>query len=363
MNYATPSDCLGVCSFLTRMGSLAGHVIPGAFFIFYGVLWCLNCIWYHLKTRSAMKASGEARTRTKKEKSSHSASSSFFEFKRDHDLSRKGWIPMTFTRVPIESLFKIFLPALGLMVEAFFNYRSKNGQRHLVAEVYMFRESNGELNDMGKMHHITMYGSFVLSGLIDILTLLVRLPRQTSMLFLSLAFTVEGLLFYFHTLGRDTYNIEIHTLLTYSIFACVVLSMARLFSASNVVINLALGSSILLQGTWFVQAGYILFGGFVKESSGEVDEERQHRYMMFVIACFTWHLIFIALGNVLMWIILSACLRSRILHKRNFRRRGFLASLRQGAAGSEEQNKLIVEEDNEVLENGIEMQHMVETRT
>lgn len=340
------------------MGSLAGHIIPGSFFIVYGSLWCLNFLWYHLKTRSALKASGEART--KREKPPHSASSSFFEFKRDHDLSRKSWIPFTFSRIPVEPLMKVLLPALGLIVEAFFDFRNK----HVVISVYSLRDSNGELNGMGKLHHITMYGSFMLSGIMDLLSLCVRLPRQTSMLFLTLAFTVEGLLFYLHTLERDALNITVHSLLAYAIFACVVFSLLRLFSSNNVVINLGLGSSILLQGTWFVQAGYFLFGGFLDNHSSGDNHEHNHRYVMFVAACYTWHLVLIALYNMVIWISLSACLRSRILHRRTSRRRGFLASLRQGwwqgEGGTEERNKLIVEEEIEGAENEIEMQRVAE---
>lgn len=346
------------------MGSFAGHAIPGAFFIVYGSLWCLNFLWYHLKTKSALKASGEGRR--KREKAS---SSSFFEFKRDHDLSKKSWIPLVFTRIPVEPLIKIIAPMLGVIVEAFFDYRTKNGRKHLVMTVYSVRDSDGGLNDIGKLHHLTMYSSFMLSGIMDLLTLCIRLPRQTSMLFLALSFLVECALFYLHTSSHNELSVEIHTLLTCSIFACVIFSLLRIFNASNVVINLGLGSSILLQGTWFVQAGYFLYGGFLDKPNSKLKpSELNHRYVMFVAACFTWHLLFIALWNMVMWIALSACLQVRVLHRRRLKKRGFLASLRQGwhgGGGDEERNKLIVdsEEANDGEENGIEMQHMAEVHT
>ena len=90
----------------------------------------------------------------------------------------------------------------------------------------------------------------------------------------------------------------------------------------------------------------------------------------------------IALGNVVVWIALSACVRHT---RRPFRRHsgpGIMSSLRRGwnnssrggGAGSEERNKLIVEEEvgegeegvgweGEVRENGIELHHMAESRT
>ena len=357
------------------MGSLAGHAVPGAFFIIYGALWIMNCVWYHLRSKSSQKSSGDSRT--KKEKS---ASSSFFEFKRDYDLSRKSWIPLACTRLPVEPFLKIVLSALGLIVEVFFDYRTgDDGKRHLVMFMYSIWDSKGEMNDTSKLHHITMYGSFMLSGMMDVVCMCVKLPRQTSMMFLSIAFTVEGLLFYLHTMGRDMLNIEIHSLLVYAIFACVAFSVLRIFSATNIVINLGLGSSILLQGTWFVQAGYILFGGFLGDfqidgqsveqvtsqptEASMVEDKAEHRYIMFVVACFAWHLVLVALFNVVVWVLFSLCLRSRVLHRRSFKRRGFLAGLRQGWKDTtpEEQSKLIVEEDE--LENGMEIKRMAETCT
>lgn len=345
------------------MGSFVGHAIPGALFFFYGLLWSLNCIWYYHRTKSTQKASGDARTKREK-----FPSTSFFEFKRDNDLSKKGWIPHTFTRVPIEPLSKIIFPLLGVIVEAFFDFKTEeNGRKHLVMTVYSPWDSKGELNNIGKLHHITMYGSFVLSGVVDLLTLFVRLPRQTSMLFLSFAFTVEGLLFVLHTGGRDELDVVIHTFLTYSIVSCVVFTLLRIINANNVVINICVGSSILLQGTWFVQAGYFLFGGFLdkKNASDNSSFEHSHGYVMFVAVCFTWHLTFIALANMVVWIIISAALRSRVCHRRTLRRRGLLANLRRGlqAEEDEERNMLIVEEANDEMENGIELQHMAETHT
>lgn len=356
------------------MGSLAGHVIPGIFFILYGYMWSFNFLVYHIRTRATQKSSSDPRSRKDR-----SASSSFFEFKRDQDLSKRSWIPFPCTRFPLEPIGKVLFPAVGMMVEAFLDYKTdEEGNRHLIVTVYSPWNADGSLNGMSKLHHITMYGSFMLSGIIDLTILCVKLPKQTSMLFLTVAFVVEGLLFYLHTMGRDLLNVELHSLLFYAIFACVVFSFLRVFSATNLLINLGLGSSMLLQGTWFVQAGYILFGGFMNnhplelskgsqgEYSPEDSDDDSHKYIMFVVACFTWHLVLVALSNVLTWVFLSICLRTRLLHRRNPKRRaGLLTSLRQGWKGGalEEQSRLIVEEENQAGENEIEMKHVTETHT
>ena len=353
------------------MGNLAGHVIPGSFFVLCGILWCINSILYHLKAKPVQNSKGEGEEcRRKKERQPKSpSSSSFFELRRQHDLTHKSWIPITWTRIPVEPLIKILLPMLGIVVETFFDLIYKEGKEQLVFSVYSLKDDNGVLNDMGKFHHILMYGGFMLSGIVDLLSICVKFPKQTSMLFLTLAFGVEALLFSLHTLGRDTFNIEVHFLLLLSILSCVVFTFLRNFYATNIIVNLGVGSSVLLQGVWFIQAGYILFGGFIRESSSTSDK-LHHRYFMFIAACFAWNLFAIAVGNLVLWVAMSACLRSRLLHRRIFRKWTLLSSLKQGLVQvgtggevEEERDRLIVEEANEGSKNEVEMKPFVDTHT
>ena len=355
------------------MGSLAGHVIPGVFFIIHGALWCLNAICYCLKSKSSHKSSKESRSR--KSKLSRSASSLFFEIKHDQSISSKSWIPLSFTRIPIEPILKILFPSLGLLVESFLTYKSDSDGRHVVFETYRVWKDNGEISGMGKLHHITMYAAFMLSGIMDMATLCVRLPQQTSMIFFSLAFTVEGLLFYLHTMGRVALNVEVHVLLFYAILSCMIFSVLRIFTATNLVVNLGLGSSILLQGTWLVQGGYLLYGKFFPGYNEADMKTDRHKESLFVVACFTWHILFVSLYNVVSWIILSVLLKIPLLRWRQRsspKRSGLLAKLWQRhqdqSAESEERDDLIVPEEGEenemeVPSKGIEMPLIAETHT
>lgn len=365
------------------MGSLAGHVIPGVFFFIHGAWWCIISYWYHFRARTKQGGGDTKATRTKK-RERHHAVSSFFEFKRDNDLSRKSWLQIPTTRIPLEPMIKILLPALGVIVEFFFDYQpDASGKKHVVFTMYTIRDDTGNLYGVSKLHHITMYSSFVLSGLIDLLVLCVAFPRQTSMHFFSLAFLVEGFLFYLHTTGRDMLNVEIHSILIYIIMFCVLFSILRNLTPTNLMINLGLANSILLQGTWFMQAGYFLYGGFLDKEKlsvhtdnadgGDDDnghDEGGHMYVMYVAASFSWHLILVALSNLLLWAGMSACFRSRVCqHRKGPRRSGGFLDLRGGGGGAmawqdtaDECNKLIVEEVNE-MEDRTELQEVVETRT
>ena len=202
-----------------------------------------------------------------------------------------------FSRLPLEPIMKLFVCSLGLFEEAFLDY---NDHCEVITIVYHIRKENGELNNLEKLYHISMYSCFLVSGVVDLLSQCTKLPWPTSMLFLSLAFVAEGVMFYFHTMGRDSFNIVNHQMLVYTITSCIIFSLLRLYSPSNLIINLGLGSSMLFQGTWLIQIGYYLFGSFLGNG-----ETITHSHVMLVTSCFMWHMLLIAVGALVLWLLCS----------------------------------------------------------
>lgn len=311
------------------MGSFSGHVLPGSFFAVYGTIWIILAILTHLKSKPnsvPRKKPG----RTKRDQSVMSGMS-FFEYKRDLGLSRKSWLPFpcpVLSRVPIEPIAKIVLSFIGILVEAFLIViKDHDGNAHIVGQVYHIYRNDGYLNGLDKLQHITMYGAFMFSGIIDVLTLLVKFPHQTSPLFLTLAFAVEGILFYFHTGGRNHINIQVHFILTVVIGICVLFAFLRVMYATNLLINIGLGFSILLQGTWFIQAAYFLYppggkGIIMNEMNRQLEGSDEHHAAVMFIACsLTWHVMFIMVGILVLWVILLFVMRSsagrRFLRRRS----------------------------------------------
>lgn len=306
------------------MGSFSGHVLPGSFFVVYGVAWTILAILTHLKSKTSY-VQGKRLNRTKRDPSVTN-SNSFSAYKRDLALSQKSWLPLpcpALSRVPLEPILKIVLPFIGILVEAFLAVvKDHDGKTHIVGSVYHIYQHDGYLNSLDKLQHITMYGAFMLSGIVDIFSLLVKLPHQAPAVFLTLAFLAEGILFYFHTEGRDATNIQIHSILTLVIGVCVLFAFLRVMYATNLLINGGLGFSILLQGTWFIQAAYFLFppggNGIITNElhmDGHHDENNidheHHSAVMFIACTLTWHVIFIMIGILILWIVLFCMMRSR----------------------------------------------------
>lgn len=320
------------------MGSLAGHIVPGVFFMIYGGWWILISFWSHLTTASKPQPAKTSRSKI----DSGSGSTSYADFKRDSKLSRLSYIPQPFcVKVHLEPFIKIALSLFGIVAEVFFRIDTVTGK--FTVEAWSMHETDGSFKELSKFHHLTMYSAFVLSGVVDIVMLFLRLPRHTSKLFLTQAFFVEGILFLFHAWAKDTLNLTAHILLTIAIFSCVVLSGLRMWQSSNLFVNAGLGLSMTLQATWFIQAGLVLFGG------AEWDFE-DHNNAMFITACFVWHLITITSAMLVLYVIMMSCLRSSVKYRRGRRRAPFRSMLPsiplypQNGEDSPERERLIAEE-------------------
>ena len=333
------------------MGSLAGHVLPGVIFLISGINWLILSIISHLKHN------------TRQQKSKRE-SVSFLKCKHDHELS---YIPLPCCPcIPAEPIIKIILPSVGIVAEFFFEI--EDGR--LVATTYSAFREDGTFGGQGKLHHITMYSAFLLSGVLDLVSLCVKLPKHTTQLFLSMAFWVEGILFYFHTGGRADFNVHMHFTLTVVIFFCAVVSMLRMVQTTNFFINISFAFGLLLQGTWFIQAGVALFppsgkawdqGTHSNDHMENSDDESGHNAIMFMSACFTWHIMGIALFALVSWVLLRCLLQSKTVFKEG------TLKLRSSSdwMENEEQEKLInVESDNPATPAAtIELHEVKETTT
>ena len=312
------------------MGSFAGHVLPGSFFVFHGFVWIILAMMTHLKS----KAGGIQGRKVKRDHPVNDGTS-FFEYKRDIGLSRKSWLPLPcspFSRVPIEPIIKIVLPFIGILAETFLQVvKDHNGNPHIIGRIYHIYQSSGYLSQLDKLQHITMYSAFLVSGIVDILTIFIKFPHQTSALFLALAFLTEGILFYFHAGGRDSVNIQIHFIVTLVIGVCVLFAFLRTMYATNLFINLGLGFSIFLQGSWFIQAAYFLYppsgkGVIVNEMNNHHEEgtdQEHHAAVMFIACTLSWHIMLIMIGMLILWVTLLLVMRSRV-GRRFLKRRGIM---------------------------------------
>ena len=255
------------------MGSLGGHVITGVFFLIYGSWWILASIWLHISAKFNLKSRRIG----------------------DDNINSKSYIPFCCApRWPVEPVLKIFFSTMGVCMEAFF-VTEKNG--HVKAEVWQMYDEHHQFNGLVKLHHITMNCCFIISGIVDLLSLCNQYPKRTSQLFLALAFLVEFIVLYFHIDdNRHALDILVHIFLIFSVTCCLMFSLLRMWQTTNILINSGLAVGLTLQGTWLIEIGIVVYA---KKWKGTMNEN------MFLVACFVWHFMSIIIVMFILYTIMQ----------------------------------------------------------
>jgi len=219
------------------MGSLHGHLVPGSMFIMLSVWWFIGEILQ--KTRPNATACTN-RTRGKQRSTEIPSLWYFCPCAR-------------LAKFPAEPLIKVVFAVLGIL-----------GELPGSNATSLF-DSNGELvpSHVDNYAHSMMYGFFGLTGVVDLVIWynVLPLPPKFEYLVFSLAFWIEGFLFFFHLDGRDELNVRLHTILYIIIFVTAAVFLSAVFSDQFIPFMGFLKAYLIsLQGSWFFQTGFVLFG-------------------------------------------------------------------------------------------------------
>ena len=193
---------------------------------------------------------------------------------------------------PLEPILKIALPLGGCLCELtaakFSLYSSKQDQTH-------------RLHNVNNFAHCTMYMMFMASGAIDLIGYVSRLPQGTERAFMGLAFSVETFVFGFHLHGRDELDVRCHLLLCMALATCAIFTFLEFHNPSNVIHQITRAMFTVIQGTWFFQVSFILYG--VKPWDPDEDE-----ILELVSVVFFWHvsvsLLVVCLIFVMAWLVI-----------------------------------------------------------
>jgi len=261
------------------MGNFGGHALPGSFFIIFALFWTIQIYRRFFRSLANKSRKGE---------SFRSSTTYPFDFLCGR---AKYW--------EWEGILKILFTTVGGGIEIFTAFK------------------DGKFNHLGNGQHATMFFFFFLSGVIDVTvhshpTLL---PQGVQNLAGTMAFSVEALLFAFHTHDRPSMDVMIHSLLLYSIILCALMPIIELVRPHSALAPLCRAYFVLLQGTWFWQAGFILYNPIPNAVPWDQED---HAQMMIVTMIFAWHmavdfLLILALGLV-MRLAQRCCARASAHH-------------------------------------------------
>ncbi|KAK4292515.1 hypothetical protein Pmani_034725 [Petrolisthes manimaculis] len=266
------------------MGNLGGHVIPGSFLVLFSVWWTFSIFKRYYLCKRATLAEGEGGENGLGVGSGGGGRLESGKSSAGVIYVNTATFPcLCFSHMQLEGVLKITFTIIGIVGEFVTGFKG------------------GKFVNLENAQHIVMYFFFCLNGVMDVLSHY-GAPQPPHMDYVTacLAFAIEAVIFSHHLHGLTSMDIQMHKMLLYLAWGCVVALMAEVYFRRSIVPALIRIYLVLLQGTWFFQIGFILYPPWGME---EWDQE-DHSQMMVVTITFCWHAALVFLFMLLVnWIM------------------------------------------------------------
>ncbi|XP_041350912.1 transmembrane protein 45B-like [Gigantopelta aegis] len=170
---------------------------------------------------------------------------------------------------PVEAYVKMLIGTIGFSVEMIRGFQ------------------NGHLANVGSVQNATMFLLFGVTGVMDLMvSMKTSIPEHVDYFSNVLAFGMYGFLVKCSPQRLPPLDGLLHTLLAYAIFSTVLTLLAEMRYRHNVWSSLARSWTVLCQGTWLWQMGFVQHHPFSSVSSWD---HYSHDHMAVVVMIFTWH--------------------------------------------------------------------------
>ncbi|KMT11444.1 hypothetical protein BVRB_5g107680 [Beta vulgaris subsp. vulgaris] len=210
------------------MGSFKGHIVPGTLFLLVG-LWHMWCSVYRYVT-----------------------SPKTFRI--------RVWNPVPGFGGRLKYL-ELYMVVIGAFIDLCIELVYAPHLKYFVDGIL----NPSHMNNFEHSGMLIMFFIFGLTALISVKTSILPLPDGALTLIAATAFTSEYLLFYFHSTNHKGLEGYYHYILVLLIGLCVITSVAGTLVPSSFPVDLSNSIAITLQGLWFYQTAFTLYGPMMPE--------------------------------------------------------------------------------------------------
>jgi hypothetical protein len=258
------------------------------FIIYLGVFLILFALWWHINNciRFLKSFASETNEKTKQQSIKFQGSTTY----------PCSCLPgKTLRQIPLESILKILITSIHFSIELITGY---------------YPTPTPHLGDENA-HHTAMLFGFFLGAWVEILVYYkFPLPKRITQVMGFLAFAIEGLMMVFHLHARSMIDAHIHQLLGLTIVCSMIGAIGECFDPNNFWFIIARSFFALTQGTWFIQAAYVLWPQTT--NSLFLWDPESHRSVSLLTMSFAYHLAGNAFILIIIYLLVHRFIPSRV---------------------------------------------------
>ncbi|KAG9131566.1 hypothetical protein Leryth_015115 [Lithospermum erythrorhizon] len=205
------------------MGSFKGHVLPGTLFLFVGVWHIWSAIVRYLSNPKLFKV--------------------------------RVWNPVPGINGELKYL-ELYVIVIGTFIDLCVEFLYATHLKFFVSGILNPRH----MNNFEHSGMLLMFFIFGITVLLTEKTSILPLPDGALCLISSTAFCAEYFLFYFHSTTHKGLEGYYHLILVLLIGLCIMATIGGALMPTSFPIDLCNGISTTLQGLWFYQTAFTLYG-------------------------------------------------------------------------------------------------------